>query len=59
LRMFFDFIGIPGDSMVERSKVFCDRAKNNDNDNNNLADGLLAVLYSIFNIKRKELREKR
>ena len=35
LRMFFDFIDIPGDSMVERSKVFCDRAKNNDNDNNN------------------------
>jgi integrase len=31
LRMFFDFIGIPGDSMVERSKVFSDRAKNNDN----------------------------
>jgi hypothetical protein len=31
LRMFFDFIGIPGDSMVERSKVFCERAKNNDN----------------------------
>jgi integrase len=33
LRMFFDFIGIPGDSMVERSKVFCERAKNNDNNN--------------------------
>ena len=31
LRMFFDFIGIPGDSMVERSKVFCERAKNYDN----------------------------
>jgi hypothetical protein len=31
LRMFFDFIGIPGNSMVERSKVFCDRAKNIDN----------------------------
>ena len=27
LRMFFDFIGIPGDSMAERSKIFCDRAK--------------------------------
>lgn len=33
LRMFFDFIGIPGDSMVERSKVFCERAKNNDSNN--------------------------
>jgi integrase len=33
LRMFFDFTGIPGDSMVERSKVFCDRAKNDDNYN--------------------------
>jgi len=33
LRMFFDFIGILGDSMEERSKMFCERAKNNDNNN--------------------------
>jgi integrase len=39
LRMFFDFIGIPGDSMVERSKVFCHRAKNNDIDSNNNGSG--------------------
>jgi len=31
--MFFDFIGILGDSMEERSKMFCERAKNNDNNN--------------------------
>jgi hypothetical protein len=30
LRMFFDFIGIPEDSMEERYKMFCKRAKNND-----------------------------
>ena len=34
LRMFFDFIGIPGESMVERSKVFRDGAKNNANNSN-------------------------
>jgi hypothetical protein len=27
LRMFFDFLDIPGGAMVERSKTFCDRAK--------------------------------
>jgi hypothetical protein len=27
LRMFFDFLGIPGETMKERCKAFCDRAK--------------------------------
>lgn len=52
LRIFFDIIGIPGDSMAERSKVFCDRAK--------ImiiivivADGLLGISYNMYIIKRK------
>ena len=48
LRMFFDFIGIPGDSMVERSKVFCDRAKNNDVDNNSNSSGSGWAFSSII-----------
>jgi hypothetical protein len=28
LRIFFDFLGIPGESMIEHSKAFCERAKN-------------------------------
>ena len=27
LRMFFDFLGIPGETMKERCKALCDRAK--------------------------------
>jgi hypothetical protein len=27
LKMFFDFLDIPGDSIVERSETFCDRTK--------------------------------
>ena len=46
--MFFDFIGIPGDSMVERSKVFCDRAKNNDVDNNSNSSGSGWAFSSII-----------
>jgi integrase len=39
LRMFFDFIGVPGESMIERSKVFCDRAKNSTDDNSSSGSG--------------------
>ncbi len=28
--MFFDFLGIPGKSMTERSKIFCEKAKSSD-----------------------------
>jgi integrase len=49
LRMFFDFIGIPGDSMVERSRLFCERAKNN-NDNNSSE-----WAFSMERAERKEI----
>ena len=28
--MFFDFLGIPGESMTERSKIFYEKAKSSD-----------------------------
>jgi integrase len=56
LRMFFDFIGIPGDSMVERSKVFCDRAKNNANENGRWAFSCI-IQYMQHQKERAERKE--
>jgi hypothetical protein len=56
LRMFFDFIGIPGDSMVERSKVFCERAKNNDNNSRGWAFSSI-IQYVQHQKERAERKE--
>jgi integrase len=56
LRMFFDFIGIPGDSMVERSKVFCERAKNNDNNSSGWAFSSI-IQYVQHQKERAERKE--
>ena len=58
LRMFFDFIGIPGDSMVERSKVFCDRAKNNDNDNNNSSGWAFSSIIQYMQHQKERAERK-
>jgi hypothetical protein len=56
LRMFFDFIGIPGDSMVERSKAFCERAKNNDNNSSGWAFSSI-IQYVQHQKERAERKE--
>ena len=58
LRMFFDFIGIPGDSMVERSKVFCDRAKNNDNSSGCSGWAFSSIIEYIQHQKEKVRENK-
>jgi hypothetical protein len=56
LRMFFDFIDIPGDSMVERSKVFCERAKNSDNNSSGWAFSSI-IQYVQHQKERAERKE--
>jgi integrase len=56
LRMFFDFIGIPGDSMEERSKVFCNKAKDNGNNINGWAFSTI-IRYIQHQKQRAERKE--
>jgi integrase len=58
LRMFFDFIGIPGDSMVERSKAFCDRAKTNDIDKNNSEWAFSSIIQYMQHQKERDERKE-
>ena len=45
--------------MAERSKVFCDRAKNNDNDNNNSNGWAFGSIIQYMQHQKERVREKR
>jgi hypothetical protein len=50
--MFFDFLGIPGESMTERFKIFVKMQ-------NRIMAGPLVELFNTFRSRRKELKERK
>jgi hypothetical protein len=58
LRMFFDFIAIPGDSMVERSRVFCERAKNNDNNSSGCSGWAFSSIIQYVQHQKERAERK-
>jgi hypothetical protein len=56
LRMFFDFLGIPGESMTERSKIFCEKAKSSDNNGSWVFSVIVQYLQKLKErVEQKEI----